>query len=232
MVDELDILFEDDYVLLVNKPGGVATQAPRQFDSLEARVRNYLAQRARAGQEPYLGIPHRLDRCASGAIVFAKRIKAAQRLSRQFQRREVTKTYLALADHPPQPVSGIWRDYMRKVPCEPRAELVPSTAPDAKLAVLRYVSEPHTAEVWRIWIGLETGRMHQIRLQLATRGCPILGDMLYGSRQSFGPRAEHPRERWIGLHAAKLCFVHPRTRDPVHCEAPLPACWPRDAAQA
>ena len=84
----LDIIFEDDQILLVNKPAGIGTQAPRQFDSLEARVREYLVS-LEPEHTPYLGIPHRIDRCVSGLVVFAKRKKAAQRLAKQFERREV-----------------------------------------------------------------------------------------------------------------------------------------------
>ena len=222
----LSIVFEDDHVLVVNKPGGLATQAPQPFDSLEARIRAYLQGATPLDRMPYLGIPHRLDRCASGAVVFAKRRKAAQRLSKQFERREVGKIYLALVSGHVTGAQGTWRDYLRKLPGIARGEVVASDHPEARLAVLRYVVRQHHASHCCLRVQLETGRMHQIRIQAASRGFPVLGDDTYGSDVSFGPAAETPRDRWIALHASELSFKHPRSGEVQRFVAPLPGCWP------
>jgi 23S rRNA pseudouridine1911/1915/1917 synthase len=221
--DHLTILFEDDDILLVSKPGGLATQAPRPFDSLEARIKSYLLGPDRA---PYLGVPHRLDRCSSGVMVFAKRVMAARRLAKQFERREVTKLYLAIVNGNLVENRGTWRDHLRKIPDVARAEIVSESHPDARVAVLHYTVVTRKGSRCLLRIQLETGRMHQIRVQSASRGLPILGDETYGSNVSFGPAADEPRGRWIALHASELGFQHPRSRENLRHIATLPACWP------
>lgn len=224
----LTIIFEDDQILVVNKPAGIGTQAPRQFDSLEARVRNYLKNSLESefpDREPYLGIPHRLDRCASGAIVFAKRKKAAQRLAKQFERREIGKTYIATVSGIVETNSGTWTDCIRKIPNEPKAEIVTADQADAKRATLSFEVIQRNERLSQLRIQLETGRMHQIRIQCAMRNHPILGDTLYESSQRFGPVVTHERERHIALHAKRLSFRHPKTREEVSFEAELPLTW-------
>lgn len=225
----LAIIFEDQDILVLCKPAGLGTQAPKAFDSLESRVRNYLAVTVDPESKPYLGIPHRLDRCVSGAIVFAKRRKAAQRLSKQFELRTVCKGYLAIVAGQVSEESGEWRDYLRKIPDEPRGEVVSETArgehPDAKLAVLRYEVTREEDSHTELCIELETGRMHQIRLQAAARNHPVWGDRMYGSDVEFGAPPQHERDRQIALHAAELTFEHPRSREQVTFNAPLPDHW-------
>ena len=222
---KLDIIFEDDQILLVNKPAGIGTQAPRQFDSLEARVREYLVS-CESEHTPYLGIPHRIDRCVSGIIVFAKRKKAAQRLAKQFERREVEKSYVALVSGHVAPESGTWTDTMRKIPEEPRGEIVPPDHEDAKQAVLHYEVTSRDESTAMLKISLETGRMHQIRIQCAARGHAILGDEMYGSQVAFGSPFENERDRQIALHAITLRIEHPRMREKLSFSAPKPANWP------
>ena len=221
----IEIIYEDDSILVVNKPAGLATQAPRQFDSLEARIRNYLASITPPDRRAYLGIPHRLDRCVSGVMVFAKRIKAAQRLSKQFERRQVKKTYAAWVGGQVTEASGHWRDWLRKIPGQPRAEVVSEQHPDARLAILNYALERTAQRASLLSIQLETGRMHQIRIQAASRGLPVIGDIQYGSPVHFGPPIEHERERCIALHAARLQFNHPRSREDVEFMAEPSSDW-------
>ncbi len=228
----LSIIAEDQDVLVVCKPAGLGTQAPIKFDSLESRVRSYLAETCDSKTKAYLGIPHRLDRCVSGVVVFAKRRKAAQRLSQQFELRTVEKKYLAIVAGKLTEDSGEWRDYLRKIPDEPRGEVVNdserSEYPDAKLAILRYEVQKTTEQHSELNIELETGRMHQIRLQAAKRDLPVWGDVLYGSEVEFGNPPAHERDRQIALHAVQLTFDHPRSRDRVTFVAPLPSHWPVD----
>lgn len=224
-MSSLSIIFEDVDVLVVNKPAGVATQAPRQFDSFEARIREYLQGTAEPSSTPYLGIPHRLDRCASGVMVFAKRRKAAQRLSKQFEDRSVQKTYIARVTGRVDPASGHWHDFLRKIPDQPKGEVVDETHADARLATLRYETILVGDKFSELQIQLETGRMHQIRIQCATRGYPVLGDVLYGSEQAFGPTVEDHRERQIALHANRIGFEHPRSRERVVFDSQRPETW-------
>ena len=221
----IDVIYEDDHLLVVNKPAGLGTQAPKQFDSLEARTRLHLARADDCQDSPYLGIPHRLDRCVSGVIVFTKRKKSARRLSQQFEQRHVEKSYLALVTGTPEPEQGTWRDTVRKIPEQPRTEIVSADHPDAKTAVLHYRVDDSRDSTSRLTIQLETGRMHQIRLQCSVRGHPILGDRLYGSDVNFGPQVKHERDRQIALHAASIVIEHPRTRERVAFEAPVPGTW-------
>jgi 23S rRNA pseudouridine1911/1915/1917 synthase len=223
---DIEIIFEDEHLLVASKPAGLGTQAPRQFDSMEARVRGYLQESAEQYQTPYLGIPHRLDRCASGVMVFAKQKTAARRLSKQFEHRDVEKIYLAIVSGHVQPKSGEWRDFVRKIPDQPKAEIVPEDHQEAKLAILDYNVVEQAEAYAKLRVRIETGRMHQIRIQCAARGLPVFGDVLYGSTQSYGHDFEHDRDRQIGLHAVEIQFEHPQTREQLSFNAPLPACWP------
>jgi 23S rRNA pseudouridine1911/1915/1917 synthase len=220
-----DILYESDTCLVVGKPPGLPTQAPAGIDSLEVRVKEYL-RRGRDEPGPvYLGVPHRLDRPASGALVFGKTRRATRKLSRQFERRTVTKVYWACLEGCVAPASGTWRDYVRKVPGEARAQVVEAHHPEAQVAVLGY--RTLGTRPWGSWlqIELETGRTHQIRVQAAARGHPVLGDLQYGSSVPFGPQHEDERLRAIALHARSLGFLHPKTREPVSATASPPADW-------
>ena len=132
------ILYEEGPCLVVCKPPGLPTQAPPGIDSLEVRIKAFLKQRDDPPHDVYLGVPHRLDRPASGAIVFATRRRAAQKLARQFEHREVKKLYWACVEGRPDPPAGTWQDYLRKVYGKPQAEVVPADHPEARLAVLHY----------------------------------------------------------------------------------------------
>jgi RluA family pseudouridine synthase len=220
-----EILYENGPVLVVDKPAGVATQAPLGIDSLEVRIRRFLEQRIGQPGGGYLGLPHRLDRAVSGAMVFATHIRAARRLSKQFERRQVEKTYWALVEGEADPPEGTWRDILWKIHGQPRAVVVDESHPQGQPAVLHYRTlGRHALGSW-LEIRLETGRTHQIRVQAASRGLPILGDAHYGSRLPFGEQFADERLRAIALHARSLGFVHPITREAVSIEAPLPAAW-------
>jgi RluA family pseudouridine synthase len=225
----VDILLEDEHCLAVCKPAGLSTQAPRGIDCLEVRVREMLAARAGVAASPqseiYLGLPHRLDRPVSGVLLLAKTRRAARIISRQFERRQVRKLYWACVAGVVEPADGEWSDFVRKVPDEPRAQICAPSSPDAQQAVLRYERLGATEDYSFLEIELETGRMHQIRLQSASRSHPILGDELYGSQISFGPQTDDLRERAIALHARSLSFRHPETKQTLTLIAPPPASW-------
>ncbi len=220
-----DILLEDGAVFVMNKPGGLLTQGPPGIDSLELRTKHFLKVRDEKPGKVYLGVPHRLDRPVSGAITVVKNVRAAQRISKQIEQRSVTKTYWAVVGGVVDSSDGMWEDSMRKVPAEARSEIVPADHPDAKRAQLKYRSIATNGSVTLLEIELITGRTHQIRLQCGSRGLPILGDELYGSEEAFGPETTDLRKRWIALHARRLAFEHPISKEPVDQTAPLPEWW-------
>jgi 23S rRNA pseudouridine1911/1915/1917 synthase len=198
---------------------------PPGIPTLEALAKAYLKEKYGKPGNVYLGIPHRLDRPVSGVVLFARNSKAAGRLAEQFEKRQVKKVYWAIVEGHVEPAEGLWEDWLRKLPEEARAEVVPAEAADAKAARLHY-RRLHAGSDWSLLeIELETGRMHQIRVQAASRGHPLLGDVLYGSTRSFGPPAELPRDRWIALHARSLMFLHPLRYEPIALQAPPPDEW-------
>ncbi len=220
-----DLLYENGPCLVVNKPGGLLTQGPPGIDSLELRVKQFVKERDNKSGKTYLSVLHRLDRPVSGALILCKNVRAARRVADQFQRREIEKVYWALVEGRVADDSGTWTDFMRKIPDVAKAERVDPDHPGAKKGVLHFRRVAEMPDRSLLEIRLETGRMHQIRLQAAGRGHAILGDFLYGSTALFGPATDDPRGRWIALHAKSLRFQHPMTRDEVTIEAPLPRPW-------
>jgi 23S rRNA pseudouridine1911/1915/1917 synthase len=226
---QLEILYDNGPCLVINKPPGVLTQAPAGIDSLEVRVKNFYRQREQKEGNIYLGLPHRLDRPVSGAIVFARHVRAAQRLATQFESRTVTKVYWAVVEGDVQPDEGTWTDYLHKRHGMAQSIVVPPDDPRGKIAIMHYrvlarVESPAGINTW-LEVQLETGRTHQIRVQSASRGHPVLGDAQYGATQPFGEQVEHERLRAIALHARQLGFNHPMTGEPVDITAPLPPAW-------
>ena len=225
----LEILYEEGPCLAINKPAGVLTQAPCTVDSLERRIKNYLMKTEGRPENGYLGIPHRLDRPVTGVVLFGKHSRATNRLAKQFEKREVKKTYWAIVEGTVEPSVGTWIDHMRKIPDVARSEIVAEDHPDARKAVLHYrVLQSLTFQntpVTFLEIELETGRMHQIRLQSSIRGYSILGDAMYGSAIPFDEHFEDERRRTIALHAVSMSFCDPMTRQPITLHAPLPETW-------
>ena len=222
---QLDILFDSGPVLVVNKPPGLLTQAPAGIDCLEIRVKAFYRRREQKEGNIYLGLPHRLDRPASGAIVFARHVRAAQRLARQFEDRTVAKVYWTIVEGDVQPDEATWTDHLHKRHGMPQSIIVAPDDPRGKQAVLRYrILRRMSLGTW-LEVELETGRTHQIRVQAASHGHPVLGDAQYGSTQSFGEQFADERLRAIALHARQLGFNHPMTGEPVDIIAPPPAAW-------
>lgn len=239
----LDILCEDGPLIAVNKPAGIVVQgAPRGVDNLADLVRDYLRVKYAKPGNVYLGVPHRLDRPVTGVVVFSRNSKCAARLAEQFANREVRKTYLAVLERPPEPAAGTLTDWLlRRGAEEDEAELsphaakvsvVPEGTPGAKQAVLHF----RTLSVARgralVEIELETGRMHQIRVQFAARGCPILGDLQYGATSAWdglearaATTADAAHYHPIALHAWRLTLQHPVRYDSVTLTAPHPCSW-------
>ena len=221
----LEILYEEGPLLAVNKPSGLLTQAPAGIDNLEQRVREHLIIHEGRSENGYVGVPHRLDRPVSGVILFGKHSRATRRLSEQFEARQVDKVYWAIVEGVLEPDEGTWTDYIRKVPNQAHAETVPPIDPLAREAILHYkVLDRFSCGTW-LEVRLETGRMHQIRVQAGSRGFPILGDAQYGSTQPFGLQHEDARADAIALHARSISFNHPMTGEPLNIVAPTSAAW-------
>jgi 23S rRNA pseudouridine1911/1915/1917 synthase len=226
MTQALTVLFEDNHCLAVLKPAPLLTQGvPPGIPTLESLAKTYLRDKYGKKGNVYLGIPHRLDRPVSGVVLFARNSKAASRLAEQFQKHQVRKVYWAVVDGVVLPDEGTWEDWLRKVQDEAHTLVVSSIEPMAKHAILNY-RRLFGGNDWSLLeIEPKTGRMHQIRVQAASRGWPVRGDVLYGSSQQFGPPAELSRQRVIALHARRLTFLHPIRYEPITVEAPLPSDW-------
>lgn len=224
---EPQILCEDGPLLAVNKPAGLLTQGvPQGLPTLEGWVRDYLKRTYDKLGNVYLGIPHRLDRPVSGVILFARNSKAAARLAEQFRERTVRKWYLAMVEGAPPAPSGRLTDWLLKDAGQAHVYVVPPGLPQAKRAELSYEVLSSCGDRSLIRVELHTGRMHQIRVQLAAIGCPVVGDRQYGATAPFpGLAAADDRTEVIALHAEQLELRHPIRYDLIRLTAPLPACW-------
>lgn len=219
------ILYEKRACLCVVKPGGLLTQAPPHIDSLDSQIKQFVKVRDEKPGRVYLGVPHRLDRPVTGAMVFCRNVRAARRLSDQFRQRTVTKIYWAYVAGHPEPNEGTWTDTIRKIPDIAQAEVSSIKDPLSREVILHYQVLAKTERGSLLEIRLETGRYHQIRIQCSSRGFPILGDALYGSDIPFGPTTENLRERHIALHARYLKFRHPMLDETVEVTASLTNHW-------
>src|SRR6516162_4092689 len=226
MSDKLQVLFEDNHCLAVAKPAPLLTQGvPPGILTLESMAKAYLKEKYAKRENVYLGIPHRLDRPVSGVVLFARNTKAAQRLAEQFQKHQVVKTYWAAVEGNVDPEQGQWENWLLKIPEEARSKKVSAETEGARQAVLQYRRLAVAPDMTLLEVRPRTGRMHQIRVQAAEHGWPILGDVLYGSKLVFGLAASVPRERVIALHARSLQFLHPIRFEPINVVSPLPEYW-------
>jgi 23S rRNA pseudouridine1911/1915/1917 synthase len=227
LADALDILYEDNHCLALNKPAGWPTT---HYDGTEETVdrlaKAYLKEKYGKPGNVFLGVVHRLDKPVSGVLLFARTSKAAARLSEQFREGAVEKAYWAVVEDPPTPTdrapwttanTGSLQDWLKKDDPMARVEVVPADTPGARFARLVFVVRGrHDGLTW-LELRPHTGRKHQLRVQLASRGCPIYGDAKYGSDHPFGPA--------IALHARSLTFLHPTTKEPLTMTAELPLPW-------
>ncbi len=200
-MNNLEIIFEDNDVILCHKPAGVATQTKRlgQQD-MESLLKNY---RAKKGEPPYVGVVHRLDQPVEGLMVFAKNQKAAASLSKQVQQRMIGKYYYAMSVHAPAKADDILENYLLTDKKTNYTQVVDAESKDTKNAKLEYRVVESKSEKTLFDIKLHTGRQHQIRVQMAYMGCPLIGDSKYGDRQS---------KDGLALCSYKLEFEHPTTR--------------------
>jgi 23S rRNA pseudouridine1911/1915/1917 synthase len=216
----LKVLYEDNHLLAVRKPAGLPTMGVAAGKpSLLSLAKQYVKRRYRKPGNVYLGVVSRIDEPVSGVVLFARTSKAAARLSEQFRSRSVEKVYWAVIEGRPEPLSGEWADFMVKDEKQRRMVRTSPGAAGAQEARLAYRVVQPAADDWLIEIQPETGRKHQIRLQLSAHGYPILGDRKYGSRRSF--------PEGIALHARRLAFDHPVSKERMELTVPAPETWRR-----
>lgn len=227
----IPIIHEESHFLAVNKPAGLLTQAPEGIASVQDRIGDQIKVRDNHSGKPFIGLPHRLDRGTSGVLLLARNQRALKRFGEQFHSRKVGKFYIAVVRGACNFQLEAWEDWIRKVPDKPLAEIVDreeAGARHAKLDVRVAASEQGYSV---LLFQLHTGRMHQIRVQAAARGLPLLGDLEYGGVEDSGfgavnleAKGEHP---WnlFALHALRLEFRHPQTAKQLCLTASLPDAW-------
>ncbi len=218
-MQSLSILYEDNHLLVVNKPAGIATMGSESGPTVHSMAADYLKRTYHKPGKAFVGIVSRLDSMTSGVLVLARTSKAASRLSEQFagKSQAVTKIYLAVVAPPPAESSGELTDWLCKDDRAKRMRTVGKTVPEAKQARLRFFSLDKQADHALVAIQLLTGRKHQVRVQFADRGHPIIGDRKYGSPLQFSGG--------IALHSWRLQIVHPTRRVPLWFAAEPPVSW-------
>jgi 23S rRNA pseudouridine1911/1915/1917 synthase len=211
--DVLDVLYEDNHLIAVNKPcGWPSAHFDGVNETVDRLVKSYLKEKYNKSGNVFLGVVHRLDKPVSGVLLFARTSKGAARLSEQFRDNSVEKIYWAVVEDrrergmAPFTESGTLEDWLRKDTATGKVEVTAPQAPEA------------LHEGWMLLeIRPQTGRTHQLRVQLASRGRPIYGDGKYGSTVILGNS--------IGLHARSLTFLHPIRQEPITLTAPVPPPW-------
>lgn len=221
--DTLDVRYLDNHLLVVNKPAGMLVQADATGDpDLLTLGKAYLKEAFDKPGNVFLGLVHRLDRPASGVMVFARTSKAAARLSEQFRRRTPEKRYVALVEGTPEG-GGVLVDHLAKI--DRHVHVVEPSHPEAQRAELQWRAVASRDGRTLVDVQLKTGRAHQIRVQLAHMGFPLLGDFRYGARRELDGRN-------LALHAYLLAVLHPTRNERMAWTALPPESWPPDARQA
>lgn len=217
---QLQVLFEDNHLIAINKPAGYLSQSDKTGDvSMVEAVKAYIKQRYNKPGDVFLGLVHRLDRPVSGVLLFARTSKALTRMNKLFADRKVAKTYWAVVGHQPKETEGTLRGYIYKDTEKNKSKILPKQESNrhkgAKAAELSYTVKGRLGKSVLLEVKPKTGRPHQIRVQLAHMGAPIRGDIKYGFRE--------PNEDGnIHLHSRSLGFEHPVKREPVLITAAVP----------
>jgi 23S rRNA pseudouridine1911/1915/1917 synthase len=214
--NNLQILHEDNHIIAINKRVGDIVQGDKTGDQpLSDVVKEYIKEKYNKPGGVYLGVIHRLDRPTTGIVVFAKTSKALTRLNEMFKNRDTQKTYWAVVKKTPEPQEATLEHYLTRNTKNNTSKAHIKEVPDSKLAKLDYKVIYKLTHYSVLEINLHTGRHHQIRTQLAAIGCPIKGDLKYGFNRSNPDGGIH-------LHARKLDFIHPVSKENVSLLAPLP----------
>ncbi|MBQ0088407.1 MAG: RNA pseudouridine synthase [Prevotellaceae bacterium] len=212
----MQVLYEDNHIIVVNKLAGEIVQGDKTGDTpLSELVKAYIKEQYAKSGQVFLGVTHRLDRPVSGVVVFARTSKALTRMNDIFRQGNVEKTYLAIVQNTPKQEEGEIESWLKRNEKQNKSYSYPKQEPDSKLAKLEYRLVAKSEKYNLLAVKLLTGRHHQIRCQLASIGCPIKGDLKYGS-----PRSNPDGS--ISLHAWKIEFEHPVSHKKISVCAPLP----------
>jgi 23S rRNA pseudouridine1911/1915/1917 synthase len=218
METPLSLLFEDNHCLAVAKPSGVpSTHFAGREETLDRAVKAYLKEKYHKPGNVFLGIVHRIDRPVSGVLLFARTSKAAARLAEQFRNSSIEKVYWAVVEGEVERVAGSLEDWLVKDKARGRVEVVEPRSRGAKQALLHYHRRASHGGLTLLEVRPQTGRTHQLRVQLAHHGYPIYGDARYGAVHTFGSA--------IALHARSLTFLHPVGNEPITLTAEVPRAW-------
>ena len=214
--DNLQILHEDNHIIVINKRVGDIVQGDKTGDKpLSEVVKEYIKDKYKKPGEVFLGVVHRLDRPTTGIVVFARTSKALTRLNELFRSRETHKTYWAVVKNAPPKEEDILVHYLKRNEKNNTSKAHLKEVPESKKASLTYKIIKKLDNYFVLEIDLHTGRHHQIRAQLSAIGCPIKGDLKYGFDRSNTDGGIH-------LHARKLNFIHPVTKENIEIIAPTP----------
>ncbi len=216
MLLDLEILFEDNHILAINKPNNRLVQKDITGDTaLVDDVKRYIKEKYQKPGNVFLGVVHRLDRPVSGVLLFARTSKALSRLNKMFRDGDVQKTYWAIIKNKPPEKNGILRNYLVKNQKQNKSYCFTEEVKNSKLAILEYHWLASSERYHLLEIDLKTGRHHQIRTQLTHIGCPVKGDLKYGYPRS------NP-DGGISLHSRKLHFIHPVSKENIVLIADCP----------
>lgn len=219
--NNLQVLFEDNHIIVVNKRVGDIVQGDKTGDKpLSEVVKEYIKDKYNKPGEVFLGVVHRLDRPTTGIVAFARTSKALERLNKMFSNRETKKTYWAVVKNKPPKQEDNLVHYLKRNPQNNTSKAHLKEVPDSKKASLDYKIIAELKNYFALEINLHTGRHHQIRSQLSSIGCPIKGDLKYGFDRSNPDGGIH-------LHARKLKLIHPVSKETLEIIAPTPddAIW-------
>ena len=212
----MTVVYEDNHIIVVNKTASEIVQADKTGDTpLSETVKQYLKEKYQKPGNVFLGVTHRLDRPVSGLVIFAKTSKALTRLNEMFRAGEVKKTYWAVVKNAPKESEGELVHFLVRNEKQNKSYAYDKEVPNSKKAVLDYRLIGRSENYYLLEVDLKTGRHHQIRCQLAKMGCPIKGDLKYGS-----PRSNPDGS--ICLHARRVRFVHPVSKELIELKASLP----------
>lgn len=219
--DNLQILHEDNHIIVINKRVGDIVQGDKTGDKpLSEVVKEYIKDKYNKPGEVFLGVVHRLDRPTTGIVVFARTSKALTRLNEMFSNRETQKTYWAIVKNKPEKEQDTLIHFLKRNEKNNTSKAHIKEVPESKKASLEYKIIKTLDNYFALEINLHTGRHHQIRAQLSAIGCPIKGDLKYGFDRSNPDGGIH-------LHARKLNFTHPVSKEAIEIFAPTPkdAIW-------
>lgn len=217
---DIQILYEDNHLLIVEKPVNVPVQKDRSNDrDVLTAMKMFIKKRDRKPGNVYLSLVHRLDRPVGGALILAKTSKAASRLANALRKREIERTYVAIVRGKMQKQHDTLTHYLWKDRRRNEVRAVDKTVKDAKKAILSYTVLEMKEEMSLVRVSLETGRSHQIRVQLATIGHPLYGDQKYGA--SVNKVGEQ-----IALWSTNVSFIHPVRREPLSIDSSPPNVKP------